>query len=193
MKTISVTQTATEKFAPDTAVFELRLVAESKKHSDAVAALREKTEAVTNALASAKLAKGELSASGAAVSSARRDGKLFFSAHENMKITLPVADIRLGDVTDALEKSGAEWSQTYVLSDKSHKNALIQKAVKAAREVAEALASAANAKLGALASMEYVSQYGGGVRMLRAASFSDAAEPEQIEAQETVACEWEIA
>ena len=45
MKTISVTQTATEKFAPDTTVFEVKLVSESKKHAEAVKLLHDKTEA----------------------------------------------------------------------------------------------------------------------------------------------------
>ena len=192
MKTISVTQTATEKFAPDTTVFEVKLVSESKKHAEAVKLLHDKTEAVAQALAGIRLEKGELTSSGAAVSSMRRDGKISFCGRAEMKITLPVADERIGEVIEALEKSGAEWTQSYILADNSHKTALIQKAVKEAREVASSIATASGVKLGALSSASYASQYGGGVRMLRAASVADIAEPEQIEAAETVTCEWEI-
>ncbi len=192
MKTIKVTQTASEKFAPDTVVFELTLAVESKKYADAADKLRAMTTAVTQALKAAKLAKNELTSSGSAISSVHRDGKIVFHAHESMKISLSVGDCRLGDVAAALEESGAQWSQSYMLADKSHKMSLIEKAVKAAHEVAVTIASAANVKLGALSGVEYGAQYGG-PRMFKAAAFSDSVEPEQITAEETVTCEWEIA
>ena len=195
MKTIKVSQTASEKFEPDTLIVEIRFNAESKKHSEASDLLRKQSDGAMRLLAAAGLSDGEIKSRGVSVSSYKRDGKTIFCAYENCRISLAVSDKRTDAVTEAVEKSGAEWSCQYRLEDRSYRNALIKRAVSEARDSAVQIADAAGVKLGGLAGVEYAAQFGGGARLMRAAAFGAdnvSASPEQIEISESVTCECEI-
>ena len=136
MKTIKVSQTASEKFEPDTLIVEIRFNAESKKHSEASDLLRKQSDGAMRLLAAAGLSDGEIKSRGVSVSSYKRDGKTIFCAYENCRISLAVSDKRTDAVTEAVEKSGAEWSCQYRLEDRSYRNALIKRAVSEARDSA---------------------------------------------------------
>lgn len=194
METIKVTQNATDKFAPDSVAIRAELFAEHKKSDEAARLLREKTDAVLRALAAAGVQDGEAVTGGAGVSAVRRDGKAAYHAHADIKLTLPVSDERIEGIADALEKNGAAWRQSYLLTDASPRKALIARAVAAAKEDAAAIAAAAGVRLGELAGVEYAASFGGGVRMMRAAAVNDAVatRPEDVELSETVTCEWRI-
>ncbi|MCI8413063.1 MAG: SIMPL domain-containing protein [Clostridia bacterium] len=190
MKTIKVTQSASEKFAPDSIVMRLDLRAENKKYGEAMRLLGGKTAEISAALQNAGLKKEEITTSGACVNNEQRDGKSIFCARSDMRVTLAADDERADSVIDALQKSGSAWTQGYALCNKSYRNELLEKAVSAARDAAQVIASAAGVKLGALVGVEYAADFGGVPRLMRA---SAVAEPERIEASETVTCEWEIA
>lgn len=195
MRTIKVTQNASEKLAPDSMVLEVSLRAENKKYADAVQLLHKKTDEITMLLAAAAITEKEITTRGASVSTVRRDGKTLYEAYSGLKLILSVEDQRIGNILDALERSGADWTCEFTLEKSFYRKALIQKAVRKAREAAESIAQAADVKLGKLANVEYAASFGGGVRMMRMAkaSMADGGAPEPIEATETVTCEWEIA
>lgn len=191
MKSIKVTQSASDKFAPDSTVIHVWLRAESKKYAEAIQLLEKKRAEL---LASLPPLGDEISLRGASVGSVRRDGKTLFCASTELKIALPVTDERIGDAIAALEKCGAEWNQEFALGDTAYKDTLIRRAVSAARSVAESIAAAAGVNLGDVISVEYESGFGGGARVMRAMAARDeiVASPEPIEASENVTCEWEI-
>ena len=190
MRTIKVTKSAGGKFAPDSIEVKISLNAEHKKYGEAIKLLNEHSENMNSLLMDAGLKKGDATTSGACVSHEKRDGKSVFCGRADITVRLPLADERADAVLEAVQKSGFAWSQSYARKDSSYKSELIAAAVKAAREAAQTIASAAGVKLGALTNVEYVADFGGAPRLMRAMS---AVEPEQIEASETVTCEWEIA
>ena len=67
MKTIRVTQSASEKLSPDAVTVDIRLVAEHKKYAESMAALNKKTEAVSALLTNAGLKRDEIFSSGSSV------------------------------------------------------------------------------------------------------------------------------
>lgn len=190
MKTIKVTQSVRERIAPDGMTVRLHLRAENKKYDAAADALRDAVATAEKMLMRAGLQKDEIFSSGASITHERRDGKTLFCARTDMRITLSVTDARAGALLDAAEESGAEWSQEYVLLGDAHRKDLLKKAVQEARAAAETIAAAAGVRLGALVSVTYGGDGMGAPRMMRAMAL---AEPEQIETEETVTCEWEIA
>lgn len=194
MKTIKVTQSASGKFAPDTATVSVEVKTESKKYGEAVSELNLKAEEIIKSFAAAALDKNEIRKSGASVAQIKRDGKTLFAARTEIKASLPITDGRMERVLAAAESSGMGWNSEYSLADKSYRNALAAEAVAAARASAQSIAAAAGVKLGELCGVEYAAGFGGGARLMRAAAFSGAcAEPEDVEAVESVTCEWEIA
>lgn len=192
MKTVKVTQTARGKFAPDTAVITVALKSESKRYAEAARGLNAQAEQTVKNLAEiAGLEKGEIQKSGSEVMQVRHEGKTYFSARTEIKVTLAACDARIDGVVAACDASGAPWRSEYVLADKSYRDSLAAEAVRAARASAESIAAAAGIKLGGLANVEYAASYGG-VRLMRAAAAETCAEPEDVEAEESVTCEWEI-
>lgn len=125
MRTIKVTQSATEKIAPDSTVIEVRLRSEHKKSSEAARELQEKCSAVISALGACGLGADEVKAGSTSVSTVRRDNKTLFCAQTRLKITLPLGDNRADGCIEALDRSGADWSQTYILQSKTYKAELI--------------------------------------------------------------------
>ena len=127
--------------------------------------------------------------------------------HE-LKLEFPVDDALLGRTLYALAHSGVqpEFRISYTLSDpESAKNALLERAVRDAREKAEALTAAAGVKLGALQSILYsTAEPDLEVRpMMRktlaaqncaaeSASYDMSIEPDDIRASDTVTVLWEI-
>lgn len=190
MKTIKVTQNASGKYTPDTLKITLQPKAESKTYTEAVEELKEKTAELN------KKFSGELAGKGAMVSSVMRNNKKLFCAHTELTIALPLTDVRAGDMLSAAEQSGVEWISEFTLKDDSYRSELVSRAVTEARASAEVIANAAGVRLGALVSVEYAAPYSANHRLMRAACMdlnADSVEPEQINAVETVTCEWEIA
>ena len=194
MKTVKVTQNASGKFPPDTVAISVELSAQHKKSGEAAKLLQEKQAQLLAALAAAGVKDGEITTHGTGVTSSRQDGKTVFYAHTDCKLKLSVADERLGNITDALEKGDVAWRQQYELADNKHRASLIAQAVAAAKEDAACIAKSAGVKLGGLAGVEYAASFGGGVRLMRAMAKAEsiAACPEDIELNESVTCEWEI-
>ena len=193
MRTIKITQTASEKFAPDCAEMVLRLSCEHKKYSEAVKELAEQCERVKALLTGAGLKAGEIVTGGSAVDAVMREGKKLMRAHTEIKTSLPLSDSRLHAAFDAVEASGLAWSQTYSLKDDAARTKVLKAAVERARSAAETIAAACGTKVGNLQSVEYASQ--GGPVPMRAVMVLDAgggAAPESIEVSETVTCEWEV-
>ncbi|MDE7395590.1 MAG: SIMPL domain-containing protein [Clostridiales bacterium] len=195
MRTIKVTQSASEKFPADCAVMTLRLSCEHKKYAEAVKDLSEKSSQVLVLLAGALLESNEIVTGGSAVDTVTREGKKLFRAHTEIKAELSVTDPRLFAAFDALEASGVAWTQSYTLKDDTCRTKLLGKAVDMARNAAETLAKASGVKVGKLQNIDYTS-YGERPRVMRAmamdAAVGAAAEPEGIELSETVTCEWEV-
>lgn len=188
MKTIRVTQSASEKLSPDAVTVDIRLVAEHKKYAESMAALNKKTEAVSALLTNAGLKRDEIFSSGSSVYTARRDNKQYYTARTELKVKLALSDERVERVLSALEDCGEQWSTGYALTDDGYKSSLVKRAVDAAKRSAETLAVAAGVKLGELCKIEYAPSFQ--PAMLRAAALGG--EPERINAEETVTCEWAI-
>lgn len=195
MRTIKVTQSASEKFPADCTVLCLRLSCEHRKYTEAVKGLSEKSTHVLVLLAGAQLESHEIVTRGSAVDTVTREGKKLFRAHTEIKAELDVTDARLFAAFDALEASGVAWTQSYTLKDDSHRTELLKKAVEAAHTAAETLARASGVNVGKLQNIDYTS-YGERPHVMRAMALDTgvgaAAEPEGIELSETVTCEWEI-
>lgn len=191
MRTIKVTQSASQKVAPDTAVLRLRLFCEHKKHAEAVKGLAEKRTQVLTQLAGVHLESNEVTTTGKAVDVFVRDGKKVFRAHADIRIELPIEDERFMAALDAVEGSEAELRQSYELKDESVRAALLKRAVTTAHAAAETIAEASGVKVGKLQSVDYTS-YGERPHLMRAmADTAISPEPESIELTETVTCEWE--
>ena len=193
MRTIKVTQSASEKFAPDCAEMMLRLTAEHKKYSEAIKALSEQCDKVKTLLSGAGLKQSEIVTGGSAVDAVSREGKKYFRAHTEIKVALPLTDARLQAAFDAVEASGLAWSQTYALKDDTARAQVLKKAVERARLAAGTIAGACGVKIGSLQSVEYASH--DRPMLMRANLALDgggAASPESIEVSETVTCEWTV-
>ena len=119
MKTIKVTQSASGKFAPDTATVSVEVKTESKKYGEAVSELNLKAEEIIKSFAAAALDKNEIRKSGASVAQIKRDGKTLFAARTEIKASLPITDGRMERVLAAAESSGMGWNSEYSLADRS--------------------------------------------------------------------------
>ena len=192
MRTIKVTQSASEKFAPDCAELVLRLSCENKKYSEAVKGLAEQCETGKGLLKAAGLKKGEIVTGGSAVDAFTREGKKVFRAHTELKAALLLTDSRLQAAFDAVEASGLAWSQTYSLKDETARTKVLQQAVERAHKAAETIAEACGVKMGSLQSVEYASHGDRPVLMRAVALDASGPAPESIEVSETVTCEWEV-
>ena len=192
MRTIKVTQSASERFAPDCAELALRLSCEHKKYSEAVKGLSEQCDRVKGLLKNAGLKQSEVVTGGSTVDSFSREGKKVFRGHTELKTVLLLTDPRLQAAFDAVEASGLAWSQTYSLKDDAVRATVLKKAVACAYKAAETIAEACGVKLGALQSVEYAS-HGDRPMPLRAVALdASGPSPESIEVSETVTCEWEV-
>ena len=192
MRTIQVTQSASEKFAPDCAEMLLRLAAEHKQYSEAVKALSAQCEKAKGLLSGAGLTKGEIVTGGSAVDAVPREGKKLFRAHTELKAVLALTDPRLHAAFDAVEASGLVWSQTYSLKDETVRAKVLEKAVARARKAAETIAAACGVKLGSVQRVEYASHDRPMLMRTNLALDGAGASPESIEVSETVTCEWEV-
>lgn len=192
MKTIQVTQSASEQLAPDSTVIEIRLHSENESYAAAAKQLHKTTAETLDRLCACGLGD-EVKRQSESVSSVQYNGKTKFEGNGSLRITLAVSDARIEKCIEALEQSGAPWRQSFVLTDTSYRNGLIAKAVQAAHDAAQTIAAAANVHLGTLANVEYAASFGGGARMLCAMGRSgDNATPDTIEVTEAVTCSWEI-
>lgn len=189
-KNITVVKTVTEEYPANRAKISITLVGEDKRYEDAVKAANEKCAAVTPAL---KRAEGvKLSGGGVSVVAVRSDKKIIYRASSRLFAETKADGAVIQRVIDALSESTAEWSISFSYVP-ARGNALLKRAVSAARVDAEDIASAAGVKLGALASVKYSSGENNRPMLLRAARFdADNIEPEVITLSETVECSWAI-
>ncbi len=196
-KGITVTKTVSEKIAADYVKISFSAVGEAKKYGEAVDRADAIADKAVGALKNAGV--GNVRMLGVNVS-AVRDGKkiVAYRAVRNLSAGLDFDKTTLGSALDALSDSEGEWRISFALKDRSAASkSLVARAVKSARERAEAIAAAAGVKLGKLDSVENSSSdFDGGspvmLRMARADCVPNSVDPEDITLSETVTCSWTI-
>ncbi len=197
-KTVTITKTASGKYAADTVRISLSAIGEAKKYSDAV----DKSSKIANTAVGALNGAGisEVRALGVNVSAIREDRKIVgYRAVQTFSAEFGYDINRMCDVMDALSGSECEWRVSFELKSKKESERLVAEAVKSARAYAETIAKAAGAGIGALVKAECCPSCGEASArpMMMRASFDGAnamgaTEPELITLSETVTCTWEV-
>ena len=189
---ITVTETASEKFPADYVNITVTACAESKLYGDASDKAEEKALVAVKAVKAAGI---DVRASGINVGTLR-DGKKItgYRATRSYTADFDYDSAVLSKCLEAVSSSECEFKVSFSLKDKSAAKKVTERAVVAARDSAQTIASAAGVKLGKLVKVDYASQYGGGRVMYMRASLDNSAssEPEDISLSETVTCSFEI-
>ncbi|MBD5132630.1 MAG: SIMPL domain-containing protein [Clostridiales bacterium] len=189
-KIITVTKTATKQVEPNKVRITVTARGEAGSYAQAVKIANEKCDKAKTALYTGGVnIRGGGITVGAVYDGAKVKG---YRASRTLWIVLPREGEAVNKTTDELGKLDSDWrvSFEYAGNDKAE---LLAEAVKAAREDAEVIASAAGVKLGALVKTEYADGEHASPVMFKAARFGgDDVSPELITLSQTVVCGFEI-
>jgi uncharacterized protein len=155
---ITVTGTGNVKTVPDEAEFSLGVQSEGRTAREALAANSDRMRHVLAALKGAGVAKGDIQTQDVSVSPSYDDGSRIIGYTTHNSVSVRIRNLaRAGAVLDAATKAGANdvYGPSLSRSDRDELQAkALGSAVADARAKAEALAAAADVRLGSVTAIE---------------------------------------